>query len=128
MLSERGLRPALQTLADRAGFAVTITAVPRRPLSEPVEVAAYYVASEALANVAKHAAGSHASIRIKRVRGHATVEISDDGPGGADPSGGSGLRGLADRVEALGGELEVQSPPGKGTRVRATLPIDRTAR
>ena len=93
-------------------------------LPEPVEAAAYYVVSEALANVAKYAEASSVAVSIARVNGRAVVEIADDGIGGADPTRGSGLRGLVDRVEALDGGLEVESPPGSGTRIRAVIPCE----
>jgi signal transduction histidine kinase len=120
---DRGLRPALEGLAARAPFPVDIAAVPEERLPEPVEVAAYYVASEALANAAKYADASSARASITYPDGVATVEIADDGRGGATTQGGSGLRGLADRVEALGGRLEIDSPPGRGTAVRASMPL-----
>jgi signal transduction histidine kinase len=93
---------------------------PRLP--GPVEAAAHFVVSEALANVAKYAGASAASVAVHRVDGHVTVEIADDGVGGADDRRGSGLRGLADRVEALDGRLRVVSPAGRGTVVTAELP------
>ncbi len=102
---------------------VTLTGGPDERLPEPVEAAAYYVVSEALQNVAKYAQASSASVRISRENGRALVEVVDDGVGGADPSMGSGLRGLADRVEALDGRLEVESTPGRGTIVRAEIPV-----
>jgi PAS domain S-box-containing protein len=123
VLVDRGLRPALEGLAARAPFPVDIAAVPEERLPEPVEVAAYYVASEALANAAKYADASSARASITYTDGVATVEIADDGRGGATTQGGSGLRGLADRVEALGGRLEIDSPPGRGTAVRASMPL-----
>jgi len=92
------------------------------PLSPPVEVAAYYLVCEALTNVAKYAHASRASVAIERRDGRLLVQVADDGSGGADPAGGSGLRGLADRVEALEGTLRVLSPAGKGTTVRAEMP------
>ncbi len=93
-----------------------------RRLPEPLEVAAYYLVSESLANVGKHARASSASVVVRRDGGEVTVEVADDGVGGADTERGSGLRGLADRVEALDGRLRVWSPPGGGTRVRAEIP------
>jgi signal transduction histidine kinase len=92
------------------------------PLPEPVELAAYFVASEALTNVAKYAQATTAGVRVSRQGRNAVIEIVDDGVGGADAAGGSGLRGLADRVEALDGRLTVISPPGAGTTVIAELP------
>jgi signal transduction histidine kinase len=92
-------------------------------LPEQVEGAAYYVASEALANVVKHAHAQAAAVRVAETDGSLLLEVSDDGAGGADPDGGSGLGGLRDRVETLGGRLEVESVPGRGTLVRAELPL-----
>ena len=97
-----------------------LRAGPRLP--EPVAFAAYFVASEALANVAKYAQATAATVRVVRTGTDAVIEITDDGVGGADPARGSGLRGLADRVEALGGRLRVSSPAGGGTVVTAELP------
>jgi signal transduction histidine kinase len=91
-------------------------------LPAPIELAAYFVASEALTNVAKYAQATSASVRVRRTGTRAVIEIADDGAGGANASGGSGLRGLADRVEALDGTLRVDSPPGAGTVVTAELP------
>jgi signal transduction histidine kinase len=91
-------------------------------LPQPVELAAYFVASEALANVAKYAEATSVTMRVWRSGSVASIEVCDDGVGGADDSGGSGLRGLADRVEALHGSLRVVSPPGAGTTVTAELP------
>ena len=87
-------------------------------------IAAYYVVSEALANVAKYAQASAVEVTVERMNGVAVVEVADDGVGGADPLRGSGLRGLADRVASLSGKLDVQSPPGSGTRVRAEIPLE----
>jgi len=92
-------------------------------LPEVVEAALYFVCSEALANVAKHAAATRATIEVRAEAGRVSVTIVDDGSGGADPTRGSGLRGLADRVEALGGRLAVESEPGTGTRVTAEIPV-----
>ena len=91
-------------------------------LPEPVELAAYFVACEALANVAKYAHATRASVRVSRRNGAAVVEIADDGIGGADETAGTGLQGLADRVAALDGTLRILSPPGAGTVVTAELP------
>ena len=123
VLSDRGLGPALEALASRSPLVIDMTLVEER-LPEPVEAAAYYVVSEALANVAKYAEASSVAVSIARVNGRAVVEIADDGIGGADPTRGSGLRGLVDRVEALDGGLEVESPPGAGTRIRAVIPCE----
>ena len=123
VLSDHGLNAALQTLADRAPVPVLVdVALDDERLPEPVEAAAYYVVAEALTNMAKHARASEARVRVQRADGHAVVEVADDGVGGADAKGGSGLCGLVDRVEALGGRLTVTSPAGAGTRLRAELP------
>jgi len=119
---EHGLAAALDSLASRSTVATTLSFDPEERLPEPVELAAYFVASEALANVAKYAQASHATIHVWRSRAGATIEIADDGIGGADGARGSGLRGLVDRVEALEGELRVSSPAGRGTTVTASLP------
>ncbi len=121
VLSDRGLSAALEALAGRAPLPVEILA-PKERLPPPVEAAAYYVVSEALTNVAKYAQASSVDIRVTRLNGSAIVEVSDDGVGGADPMQGSGLRGLADRVEALDGRLHVESAAGRGTVVRAEIP------
>jgi signal transduction histidine kinase len=88
-----------------------------------VESAAYFISAEALTNVAKYANASHARVTIARTDGHAEIVVADDGVGGASPDHGSGLRGLADRVEALGGRLDIDSPPGAGTTLRADIPL-----
>ncbi len=122
VLSDRGLGAALEGLAHRAPLPVELDGKPEERLPERVESAAYFVVSEALTNVAKYAQATHASINVARNNGHVLVEVSDDGVGGADPATGTGLRGLLDRVAALGGKLEVDSPPGEGTTVKATIP------
>jgi PAS domain S-box-containing protein len=122
ILTERGLRAAVETLAARAPLPVEIAEIPDRRLPEPVEAAAYYLIAEALTNVAKYARASTVRARVTADDGRVVVEVSDDGVGGADPDAGSGLRGLADRVEALGGSLEVVSPAGAGTALRAEIP------
>jgi PAS domain S-box-containing protein len=121
VLSDRGLRAAVETLADRAPVAVDIADIPDKRLPEPVEAAAYYLIAEALTNVTKYARASSVDIRVS-ASDAIVVEVMDDGVGGADPRAGSGLRGLADRVEALGGSLEVVSPAGGGTTLRAEIP------
>ncbi len=123
ILSDRGLGPALEALAGRAPIAVELTEIPEDPLPEPIEAAAYFVVAEALTNVVKYAHASQATVRVSRYNGHAVVEIADDGIGGADPGRGSGLRGLADRVSALDGSMELDSPAGSGTRLRAEIPV-----
>jgi PAS domain S-box-containing protein len=122
VLTDRGLRAAVEMLAGRAPVPVEIAEVPDERLPEPVEAAAYYLIAEALTNVAKYAQASAVRVRVAAADGSVAVEVSDDGIGGADPSAGSGLRGLADRVEALGGRLEVMSSPGAGTSLRARIP------
>jgi signal transduction histidine kinase len=122
VLSDHGLEVALESLAARAPVRVDLdVGLPNRP-PEPVEVAAYFFVSESLANVAKYAQASHATVRIARENGHLLVEVADDGIGGADDTRGSGIRGLADRVETLGGRLRVLSPAGGGTRISAEIP------
>jgi signal transduction histidine kinase len=117
-----GLKAALGSLASRASVPTTVAYEPPARLPEQVELAAYFVASEALANVAKYAEATMASVRVSRRNGVALVEIADDGVGGADQSAGTGLHGLADRVAALDGTLRILSPPGVGTVVTAELP------
>jgi signal transduction histidine kinase len=119
---EHGLAAALNALANRSTVATTVSCETRERFAEPVELTAYFVASEALANVAKYSGASQATVRLWRAGGLAKIQIADDGIGGADGSRGSGLRGLADRVEALDGRLYVTSPPGAGTTVTAELP------
>jgi signal transduction histidine kinase len=123
VLTERGLGPALQGLFARAPLPVEITELPEERLAGPAEAAAYYVVAEAITNVAKYAQASHVTVSISRSNGAATIVVADDGVGGADPALGTGLRGLADRVEALDGRLEVDSPSAHGTRIRAEIPI-----
>ncbi len=124
LLSERGLAPALEGVVARCPFPVTVTGIePDRRLRGPVEAALYYVVAESLTNAAKHAYASSASVKVTYDDESVTVEIADDGRGGAGLEAGTGLRGLVDRVEALGGELTVSSPHGGGTLVRAELPL-----
>jgi signal transduction histidine kinase len=123
MLTERGLGAALDALAARAPVPVEVTTLPGERLAAPVEAAAYYVVAEAITNVAKYAHASSATVSVGRSNGTATVTVSDDGVGGADPAGGSGLRGLAARVEALNGRLDIDSPHGGGTRITAEIPL-----
>jgi PAS domain S-box-containing protein len=121
VLTDRGLRPAIEALAAKSPLPVDLALADER-LPGQVEAAAYYVISEALANVVKYAGASTVEVKIARDNGRAVVEVADDGVGGADPESGSGLRGLADRVEALDGRLHVESAPGGGTRIRAEIP------
>jgi PAS domain S-box-containing protein len=123
ILTDGGLAPALSALATRAPVPVEITRVPDERLPEPVEAAAYYLIAEAITNVAKHANASHVAVSVHRDNGRVLVEVADDGVGGADSTGGSGLSGLSDRVEALHGRLRVDSPRGGGTRIEAQIPV-----
>jgi signal transduction histidine kinase len=123
ILTDRGLHAAFESLAARAPFPVRITGVPDDRFDEAVEAALYYVVAECLTNAAKHAEASTAHVAMSMTDHVAAVEIHDDGRGGANLGAGSGLRGLADRVEALGGRLDVRSPAGAGTTVRAQLPL-----
>jgi signal transduction histidine kinase len=123
VLTERGLEPALQSLVARAPVPVTVEAPAGERLPGPVESAAYFVVSEGLTNVAKYSQATHATVMVERVNGHVTVEVADDGVGGADASNGSGLRGLSDRIAALDGTLSLESPTGRGTRLRAKIPV-----
>jgi signal transduction histidine kinase len=123
VLSDRGLGAALEALAGRAPIAVELAQVPAEPLPEAIEAAAYFVIAEALTNVVKYAHANQATVSVSRLNGRAIVEVSDDGIGGADPGRGSGLRGLVDRVSALDGSMELDSPAGAGTRLRAEIPV-----
>jgi len=122
ILTDRGLPAALEALAARAPVPVEVEDVPEDRMPTPVEAVAYFVVAESLTNMAKYAEAEYASVRVLRENGYAVVEIEDNGIGGADPSAGTGLRGLADRLAALDGRLEVDSPPGVGTTVRARIP------
>jgi signal transduction histidine kinase len=123
VLSDRGLAPALEALAGRSPVPVQLDGTPRERLPAAVEAAAYFVVAEALTNVVKYANASQARVCVSRANGHAVVEVADDGVGGADPGRGSGLRGLADRISALDGTLELRSPQGAGTLLRAEIPV-----
>jgi PAS domain S-box-containing protein len=123
VLTERGLAPAIETLAARATVPVELLAVPAGRLPPVAEATAYFTVSEALTNVAKYAQASHATVRLANEADSLIVEVQDDGVGGAHASTGSGLSGLADRVGAVDGSLSVTSPPGEGTLVRAVLPL-----
>jgi signal transduction histidine kinase len=101
---------------------VELQALPRDRLPEAIELAAYFVVAEALTNVAKYAAASHATVDVRRRNGRLVVRVSDDGVGGADPAHGTGLRGLADRLAVIEGRLEIDSQPGKGTTITAKIP------
>jgi PAS domain S-box-containing protein len=123
VLSDRGLRAAVEVLTGRMPIPVEIVDLPHGRLPEAVEAAAYYVVAEALTNVTKYAQASTVHLRVAASDANVVIEVSDDGVGGADPSTGSGLRGLADRVEALGGVLDVLSRAGAGTTLRAEIPV-----
>jgi signal transduction histidine kinase len=122
ILSDRGIAAAAEALARRAPIPVELGEFPPDRAPEHVELAAYFVISEALTNVAKYSSASRALVEVTRDNGQLVVEVSDDGVGGADPAQGSGLSGLAARVEAIEGRLEIDSEPGRGTTVRASIP------
>jgi signal transduction histidine kinase len=124
ILSEGGLGPALRTLARRSAIPIAFGGVVDQRLPEPIEVAAYYVVSEALANATNHGNASRVDIEATARESSLRLSIRDDGDGGADPARGSGLVGLRDRVEALGGTIDVESPVGVGTAVVVALPLE----
>ena len=124
VLTQHGLGPALDALAARSAVPVDLDFAPDERLPAPVEATAYYVVAEALTNVAKYARATAASVSVRRRDGDLVVDVRDDGIGGAAIDAGSGLRGLADRVEAVHGALRVESPAGNGTRVTAAIPVD----
>jgi signal transduction histidine kinase len=126
VLTDRGLSAALDALAARSPVPVDVE-TPDDRLPEPVEAAVYYVASEALTNMAKYARATHARVVVAPDNGRVVVEVTDDGVGGADSGRGTGLRGLSDRVGALDGRLLVESPPGRGTRILAEIPLHEPA-
>ena len=123
LLSDRGLGPALEALAARTPLPVEVVALPEARLPEAVEAAAYFVVAEGLTNVVKHAHATGVTVEITNANGCARVQVRDNGVGGATLEEGSGLRGLADRIEALGGSLEVHSANGDGTAVVAEIPL-----
>ena len=123
VLTDRGLDAALRGLATRAPVPVEVGDDVPADLPAPVATAVYFVVAEALTNVAKYARAERATVTVARAAGAVRAEVADDGVGGATADGGSGLRGLADRVAALDGRLEVDSPPGGGTRVLAEIPL-----
>ena len=122
-LSEGGLRPALKMLARRCPVPVNLKVAVEGRLPEPVEVAAYYVVAEALTNTAKYAQASEVIVRAESKGANLSLSINDDGIGGADTRKGSGLIGLKDRVDVLGGRMQISSPPGSGTSLRITIPV-----
>jgi signal transduction histidine kinase len=123
VLTDHGLEVALRSICDRAPLPVDLEIELAAQPSEAVQAAAYFVVTEALTNVAKYARATGVRVRLRTDAGALAVEVGDDGVGGADPARGSGLNGLADRVEALGGRLELDSPPAGGTRIRVRLPL-----
>jgi signal transduction histidine kinase len=127
ILTDRGLRVAVEALARRSPTPVRLLELPAWRLPPQLEAAAYYLVAEALTNVARHAGANEASVRVAVGANRITVEVSDDGVGGGELRSGSGLYGLRDRFEALGGSLEVESPPGDGMTVRGELPFDYAA-
>jgi len=127
-LAEGGLRPALKTLARRSAVPVRLDVGVGGRLPEPVELAAYYVVAEALTNAAKHAGAGVVDVQVVADAAMLRVRVRDDGRGGADLTRGTGLVGLTDRVEALGGRFRLHSPPGAGTTVQAALPLGPGAR
>ena len=124
ILSKGGLGPALKALARRSAVPVELSLGVDERLPESLEVAAYYVVAEALTNVAKHARASQVDVRIKTDDANLSLSIDDDGIGGADVGKGSGLTGLVDRVEALGGTMEICSDAGRGTSLIVTIPYE----
>jgi len=124
ILSKGGLKPALNALRRRSPVPVALNLHTERRLPEPVEVAAYYVVSEALTNAAKHAHASAVTVDLHTDHANVQLTIRDDGIGGADPNQGSGLLGLRDRIEALGGTLQVTSPTGNGTTLLIEVPLE----
>jgi signal transduction histidine kinase len=123
ILTEQGLAPAIDALADRAPVEVRAVVGVQERLSAPVEAAAYFVVAEALTNVVKYAQASTVEVAVRCANGDVTVEVADDGVGGVDVAAGSGLRGLEDRLAAVDGRLVIDSPPGGGTRLRAQIPV-----
>jgi signal transduction histidine kinase len=127
VLADGGLRPALMALAHRSAIPVQLNVRVEGRLPEPAELTAYYAVSEALANTAKHAHASAAEVDVAADQDMLRVRVRDDGDGGADSSRGSGLTGLRDRVEAIGGRIALRSPPGAGTAMEIALPLQGTA-
>jgi len=123
VLTRNGLGPALEAVAHRSPIPVMLDLRTDGRLPEDAEVTTYFVISEAVTNAAKHSQASAVHVTVEPIDGEVRLSIDDDGVGGADPARGSGLVGLRDRVEAIGGALKVQSPPGEGTRVTVELPL-----
>jgi signal transduction histidine kinase len=123
-LTEGGLRPALEALAARSTIPARLVAVPDARFGAPVEATAYFTVAEGLTNAARYSGATHVEVEVASVEGHLRVEVRDDGQGGAETGAGSGLRGLADRVAALDGELNVVSPVSGGTVLYAEIPCE----
>jgi signal transduction histidine kinase len=123
-LADGGLRAALKTLAGRSAVPVRLDVHDDRRLPEPVEIAAYYAVAEALTNAAKHAQATVVDLEVDTGENGLRISVRDNGRGGADLHRGSGLLGIKDRIEALGGLLTVESPPGAGTTLQIALPLD----
>jgi signal transduction histidine kinase len=123
VLSERGLAAALESLAASAPLPVHVSGTSEERLGDAVEAGAYFVVAESITNAVKHADAAQVDVRLARAPGTLRIEIEDDGRGGADPAAGTGLRGLADRVEALGGRFAVADREGGGTVVAVELPV-----
>jgi signal transduction histidine kinase len=128
VLSASGLRPAVRALARRSAVPVSLDVRAKGRLPQPVEVAAYYAAAEALTNIAKYADASAAEVEVTAREDVLPVRVRDDGRGGADFGRGSGLTGLEDRVEAIGGQISLHSPPGAGTTLHIALPLNGPSR
>ncbi|UGS36777.1 MASE1 domain-containing protein [Capillimicrobium parvum] len=126
VLTERGLRAAVEGLASRSLVPIEVSDMPDDRLPGRVEAAAYYIVAESVTNVAKYAAASAVSVAVRAGGDFIVVDVADDGVGGADPAVGTGLRGIADRVEALHGRLRITSPAGHGTRITAEIPLEQT--
>ena len=123
ILADRGLGAAVAALAARCPVPVEIEAMPDSPLPAAVEAAAYYTIAEALTNVTKYAHATHVRVHVRASDDRLQVDVRDDGVGGADPSAGTGIRGIADRIEALHGRLRITGAPGAGTRLHAEVPL-----
>ena len=121
-LSERGLPAAIESLSAASALCVTLNVCPDE-LPDEIAAAAYFVVAECLTNASRYGQACDVTITVSRADGHLQMEVADDGVGGADPAKGTGLLGLADRLEVLGGALEVHSPEGEGTRIRARVPL-----
>jgi signal transduction histidine kinase len=124
VLTEGGIKPAVESLVSRVPWPVEVLEAPDRRFAAEIEATVYFLVAEALTNVGRYAEAGRAEVSIRCEGTDLEIEIADDGRGGADPAGGSGLRGLADRLVAVDGELRVHSPPGEGTRLWARIPFE----